>query len=59
MCEPGKRVEVLLPIDGCTCAADPAEMLTPPTPVVGMAIATCQSNGVVEMTCGCAQPASR
>ncbi len=59
VCEPGKRVEVLLPNDGCTCATNPVEMVTPPTPVVGMAIATCQSTGVVEMTCGCAQPASR
>ena len=55
-CETGKRVEVLLPIEGCKCVATPSGALDGPSPVVGMAVADCLSGVLVELSCTCPEP---
>ncbi len=52
-CETAKRVEVLLPPDGCSCVATPPEAIDIPAPSDGMNVATCLTTEDVELSCTC------
>ncbi len=52
-CVVGRHVTVLLPEDGCSCAATPAAALAEMPTAAGFATAACQTDGAVELVCSC------
>jgi hypothetical protein len=55
-CVVGRSVTMLLPADGCACAATPADGLEPLGDAAGFVSGACLRDTALSLDCGCAPP---